>query len=128
MILDNHSSHLSIEGLEFAKQNGIIMVSFPPHCSHKLQPLDLSVFGPLKKRTVSALQNWLRNHPGQSMTMYDLPRVVVEAWNNSLVGRNITVGFQKAGIFPFNRDVFSEGDYAPSSVTDRPDPSNPIQS
>ena len=24
------------------------MLSFPPHCSHKLQPLDRSVFGPLK--------------------------------------------------------------------------------
>ena len=124
MILDNHNSHLSLEGLEFAKQNGIIMVSFPPHCSHKLQPLDLSVFGPLKKRTASAQQNWLRNHPGQSMTMYDLPGVVGEAWTDSLVGRNITAGFQKAGIFPFNRQVFSDGDYAPSSVTDRPDPSS----
>ena len=57
------------------------------------------------------------------MTIYELPGVVGEAWNDSLVGRNITVGFRKAGIFPFNREVFSEADYAPSSVTDRPDPS-----
>ena len=25
------------------------MVSFPPHCSHKLQPLDRAVFGPLER-------------------------------------------------------------------------------
>uniref|UniRef100_A0A3Q2VJV2 Uncharacterized protein n=1 Tax=Haplochromis burtoni TaxID=8153 RepID=A0A3Q2VJV2_HAPBU len=25
------------------------MLSFPPHCSHRLQPLDRSVYGPLKR-------------------------------------------------------------------------------
>jgi len=49
MLLDNHDSHISIPVIEFAKENGIIMLSFPPHCSHKLQPLDRSVYGPLKK-------------------------------------------------------------------------------
>ncbi|CAM1331982.1 Uncharacterised protein r2_g4084 [Pycnogonum litorale] len=41
LILDNHSSHLSIDGLDFAKRSGITMLSFPPHCSHRLQPLFL---------------------------------------------------------------------------------------
>ena len=48
LLLDNHESHLGIEGVEYAKQNGVVMMSFPPHCSHQLQPLDRSVFGPLK--------------------------------------------------------------------------------
>lgn len=36
LILDNLSSHLrvSTEGLNFAKENGIVMLSFPPHCTH----------------------------------------------------------------------------------------------
>lgn len=46
LLLDNHHSHLGIETLNFAKENGIIMLSFPPHCSRKLQPLDRTVFGP----------------------------------------------------------------------------------
>ena len=49
LILDNHSSHLHFETLNLAKENGIVMLSFPPHCSHKLQPLDVLVFGPFKK-------------------------------------------------------------------------------
>ena len=36
LILDNHESHLSIEVMEFAKENGVIMLSFHPHTSHKL--------------------------------------------------------------------------------------------
>ncbi|XP_018317158.1 uncharacterized protein [Mycetomoellerius zeteki] len=34
ILLDNHSSHLAIETINLAKNNGIIMLSFPPHCSH----------------------------------------------------------------------------------------------
>ena len=49
LLLDNHHSHLGIETLNFAKASGIIMLSFPPHCSHTLQPLDHTVVGPFKK-------------------------------------------------------------------------------
>ena len=69
LTLDNHESHISIAVLDFAKQNGIVMLSFPPHCSHKLQPLDRSVFGPLKKFVAVAQDAWMKNHPGQSMTI-----------------------------------------------------------
>lgn len=34
LLLDNHQSHISIEGLELAKESGIVMLSFPPHCSN----------------------------------------------------------------------------------------------
>lgn len=65
LVLDNHSSHLHIETLNLAKEAGI-MLSFPPHCSHKLQPLDVSVFGPLKKYCAASQDTWLRNNPGKN--------------------------------------------------------------
>ena len=49
LLLDNHHSHLGIETLNFAKANEILMLSFPPHCLHTLQPLDHTVVGPFKK-------------------------------------------------------------------------------
>nr|XP_004211302.1 unnamed protein product [Hydra vulgaris] len=49
LLLDNQDSHLSVEALDYFKENGVSVCSFPPHCSHKLQPLDRSVFGPFKK-------------------------------------------------------------------------------
>jgi hypothetical protein len=45
LILDNHESHLSIAAINVAKENGIVMLTLPPHTSHKLQPLDHTVFG-----------------------------------------------------------------------------------
>lgn len=38
---------------------------------------------------------------------------------SALVPRNIAAGFNSTGICPFNRDIFTESDYAPSEVTDR---------
>lgn len=40
LILENHESHLSIDGLKYCTEYGIIVLSLPPHCSHRLQPLD----------------------------------------------------------------------------------------
>ncbi|KAF2878894.1 hypothetical protein ILUMI_27271 [Ignelater luminosus] len=46
LLLDNHVSDVSIQALDYCKRNGIVLLSFPPHCTHKLQPLDRAVFGP----------------------------------------------------------------------------------
>jgi hypothetical protein len=48
-LLDNHQSHLAVTVLDLAKENGVVLLSFPPHTSDKLQLLDRSVYGPFKK-------------------------------------------------------------------------------
>ncbi|XP_051168424.1 uncharacterized protein LOC127286152 [Leptopilina boulardi] len=58
LLLDNHLSHLSIEAIDIAVANGVHILSFPPHCSHKLQPLDVSVFGPMKTYYKSQCAAW----------------------------------------------------------------------
>ena len=49
LLLDNHSSHLSIEAVSLAKNNGLHRLTFPPHGSHRMQPLDVCVYGPFKR-------------------------------------------------------------------------------
>ncbi|XP_054720937.1 piggyBac transposable element-derived protein 3-like [Uloborus diversus] len=51
---NNYESHSSAEVLDYLKDNGVTLYFFPPHCSHKLQPLDRSVYGPLKKHVNTA--------------------------------------------------------------------------
>lgn len=100
------------------------MLSFPPHCSHKLQPLDVSVFGPFKKYSAAAQDAWLRNNPGKTLTIYDIPKIVADSLPFAQTSVNIVNGFRKAGIFPYNANIFSEHDFMPSFVTDRPEPEN----
>ena len=49
LVLGNHDSHVSIGSVDIAKNNGVVLLKFLPRCTHKLQPLDRSVFGPFKK-------------------------------------------------------------------------------
>lgn len=69
LVLDNRSSHLSVPTIDLAKENGVVMLSFPPHCSHKLQPLDVAVYGPFKRYMSSAQDAWMRNNAGKTMTI-----------------------------------------------------------
>ncbi|KAK2574896.1 hypothetical protein KPH14_008348 [Odynerus spinipes] len=121
LLLDNHVPHLSINGLNYAKENGIVMLSFPPHCSHKLQPLDRSVFGPLKKFINTASGSWMINNPGKTMSIHDIPAIVASTYHLALTPKNITAGFMCTGIYPFNPTIFTESDFSPSFVTDRPE-------
>lgn len=129
LFLDNHSSHLSIKALDLAKANGIILITFPPHCSHKLQPLDRSVFGPFKSYFNTMATNWMREHPGETMQIPNIAELVGLAYPLATTPSNILSGFRVSGLSPLNRFIFNDdADFAPSFVTDRPvvcDPPNP---
>ena len=122
LLLDNHHSHLAIDVINYAKDNGIIMLSFPPHCTHRLQPLDITVYGPFKKQINSVQDRWMRANPGKTMTIYDVPSITRDAWPLAASANNICNGFKRSGISPFNPDVFDATDFLPSTVTDRPMP------
>ncbi|XP_065645803.1 uncharacterized protein LOC136076256 [Hydra vulgaris] len=68
-LLDNHKSHISFETIRFAKENSLILLTFPSHCSHRLQPLDVSVFGPFKSYFRIAQNEWLASNPGRVMNI-----------------------------------------------------------
>ncbi|XP_065645111.1 uncharacterized protein LOC136075559 [Hydra vulgaris] len=126
LILDNYSSHLHFETLNLAKENGIVMLSFPPHCSHKLQPLDVSVFGPFKKYLSVAQDAWLRNNPEKAITIYDISKIVSDSLLLAITCTNITKGFQKTGVYPYSANIFVAANFLPSFVTDRIEPANLI--
>jgi hypothetical protein len=106
LLLDNHNSHLSIAAFDYCKKNAVTFLAFPPHSSHKLQPLDRSVSGPLKTYVIRACDAWITNHPGQTMTIYDLPGIVNISVNSIATPANIKAGFLATGIFPYNKDIF----------------------
>ena len=48
LLLDGHSSHFEPETIRFAKDHNVVIFCLPPHTTHECQPLDCSLFGPLK--------------------------------------------------------------------------------
>ena len=125
LIYDNHESHLSLPVLDMAKENGVTILTLHPHCSHKMQPLDVSIFGPFKTYYSAAMDSMMMAKPGVPITIYDIAKLVNTAHQRAMTPSNIISGFRKTGIFPYDNEIFQDDDFLASYVTDRP---NPIQS
>lgn len=120
LLYDNHESHLSIQVLNLAKANGVTVLTFPPHSTNKLQPLDVGVFKPFATYYDAAVDSWMLHHPGQTFSIYDVAECVGIAHGKAMSAKNILSAFKKTGIYPFNRNVFDESDFLCCYVSDRP--------
>ena len=133
LISDNHVSHLSIPAIDLCREHNITLLSLPPHCSYKLQPLDRVVYGPLKTYVTSRCHAWTRENPEKSLSIYDIPGIAGSELPRATTQHNLIESFRCTGIWPMNRHVFTDRDFAASLVTERPlipsgsssDPSGP---
>ena len=48
LLCDGHGSHCTGKLLHEAHKHNIFVMKLPPHCTHKLQPLDVGILGPLQ--------------------------------------------------------------------------------
>jgi hypothetical protein len=102
-----------------ARANNVVLVVFPSHCTHRLQPLDISVFKSINLYYDKAVGAWLREHPGRTVTEYDIGQIFSTAYTQAATMANAISGYRKAGINPFDRSVFTEEDFIAADVTER---------
>lgn len=120
VLYDGHRSHITIPLIEWARQQHIVLFVFPPHCSHILQPLDVSCYGPLQLSWNSACHKHLRESGGKVITRYDVCRLACRAYTSTLSSSNIQAAFQKSGVFPFDPSMISPVATAPSLAFQHP--------
>ena len=76
------------------------IVKLPPHVTDKLQPLDATCFGPLKRLWEMTLNDYASNvgaSEGLSKSLFiDL---LSKNWQKRLSPTNVIAGFTKTGIF-----------------------------
>lgn len=129
LILDGHSTHVrNLEVINKARLHGVVIICLPPHCSHKIQPLDVSFMKPLSTYYNSEVTKWLRNHPGRTVSTFQVAQLLTPAFQKAATAQTAANGFRKTGLWPVNRDVFEEHEFAPSEPTDRPMPTALISS
>ncbi|XP_030745251.1 uncharacterized protein LOC115890301 [Sitophilus oryzae] len=119
LMVDNHSSHISLPAINYCRQKGIIMIGFPPHTTHRLQPLDVSFFGPLKSFFSRECDNHLVNHPGQLIGDKHICQLFGKAYNRAATVSNAVNGFKKCGLQPFDPFVFGDDDFVMAETTER---------
>ena len=116
LILDGHTSHVSIELIELARANDIHILCIPSHTSHVLQPLDVGVFKSFKTHFSKACGNYLAKHPGRVITTDVIASMIAAAWPDSFTPNNIMGGFRKSGVFPFNPGAIDDKQLSPSGA------------
>lgn len=117
LIMDNHESRVSLKAITTAKENGIVVLTLPPHTSHRLQPLDGTVYGPKKRCYNKACDEWLQSNPGRHIRIHEIAELTARAHTNTVTPANILSGFHATRIFRLNSDIFPD-----DAVTDRPPP------
>lgn len=118
LLLDGHYAHLfNLEFLLLMKKNKIIVLAFPPHTSHKIQPLDLVVFGILKRAWNRLLHKLLKRIGGRKLTREEWWMIFLLCVGEALTVRNIQAGFRVAGVFPVDRFAISDESLAPSNTS-----------
>lgn len=122
LTLDNVETHFSTKTLDLAKEHGVTVFTFPPHCTHKLQPLDVGFFGPFKTYYDNAVDMFLLNNPATPPTIYRIAGFVKDALSKAGTPMNIIRSFEATGLVPFNRDIFTEADFIMATVTEKPAP------
>jgi hypothetical protein len=106
LLLDGHVSHVNIAFIEKAISYNILIAVFPPHSTHRLQPLDVSVFSPLANYYSQELDKYIQQSRGFSrMTKRVFWSVFWPAWQKGVREETITSGFRKTGIHPFSPRV-----------------------
>jgi len=90
-----------------AKENGIYIVTLPPHTSNKTQPLDLSAFAAVTTYFNSAANSWMMEHSWKTITTYEMAKLMGSACLKAATPVTILSGFRFASIWPLDRDVFS---------------------
>ena len=121
--LDGHNSHVNIRFIDEAYSRRILIAIYPPHSTHRLQPLDVSLFSPLSTRYSQNLDNWIQTTGGIfKLSQQDFFGIFWPAFTASFTPHNIHSGWEKTGLYPFQpARVLNELD---KRSIDRPDSSS----
>ena len=101
LLLDGHLTHISTTLIETALDEDVTILKLPPHSTDKLQPLDVTCFGPLKREWEKELNEWIYERgPKQPMKKPMFVDKLSKIWHKYLTEDTIKSGFRSTGVFP----------------------------
>jgi hypothetical protein len=106
LIVDSHGSHVTMAFINYCDANKILLVVFPLHAMHSLQPLDIVMFAPLSAAYSVELTTYL--HHSQGLTTFKKGGyfwLFWAAWMSFFKVETIKQSFKATGIFPINAEV-----------------------
>ena len=106
LFINGHGSYVNIPFLNWCLKHRILVAVYPPYLTHRLQPLDVSLFNPLVNYYSQKLNKWAHNTVGLyriiKREFYGLFRA---AWQRTFIKTNILSGWCKTGLQPLDLDL-----------------------
>lgn len=120
LILDGHSSHTkNIDVIDIARTKHVHIICLPPHSTHRMQPTDVGFMALLACYYDMALEKFLNNHPGRVVTVFQIAKIFGDAYLQAATPLTAINAFKKCGLVPYDPNIFTDLDFAPSAVTDK---------
>ena len=113
LYIDGHESHETDAIRKLAFAHGIIVIAFPAKCTHRLQPLDVVIYSQTARRWTDHCTT--RIIEGVSIDRYNVIHKYCKI-RDFMTPLLIKSAFRATGIYPVNRGVFKEIDFAPSKT------------
>lgn len=112
LTFDGHHSHDTPDMLSAAFDHDILLYCLPPKTTHKLQPLDVGVFGPLQSAWSKHAQQCAAQR--NTITRETVVHEYMHIRAKYMTPQTITSAFRRSGMWPIDPTVFNHQDYAPA--------------
>ncbi|KYG40143.1 hypothetical protein M433DRAFT_78648, partial [Acidomyces richmondensis BFW] len=101
LIMDGHGSHITANVIAHCMEHAIDLLILPPHTSHILQPLDVSVFSPLKRALATETDAASRLDSGR-IPRNEWTSMYIRARYQAFTSSNIVSGWKTTGLWPLS--------------------------
>ena len=119
IVCDGHGSHLTLELVDWARENNVYIVLRPPHTTHKLQGEDVQNFKAIKASFLKSKQDLLekldeevrkrkRKFLPSSLGPEFFVRAIKSVWEKHFSKDQNTKAWARIGVNPFTRSVYWE--------------------
>ncbi|KAL2087969.1 hypothetical protein ACEWY4_016797 [Coilia grayii] len=108
IFMDQHEAHVGTGVVDFCRANQIEVVCLPSHTTHVLQPLDVSVYDPLKAAFTDMARCLGLVRGNLTIGKRTFTPVLKVALEQACNPHNIRSGFRKTGLFPLDRKAVDE--------------------
>ena len=113
--LDDHTSHISLDLVEWAKQQKIILFILPAHFSHILQPLNVCCYGLFQRMVNSTCHKFMRE-TSASVNRYNICELSCKVYSKALTAGNLHSAFMRTGIYPPDSKAINKENLIPAEV------------
>jgi hypothetical protein len=103
LIVDNYNSHLNMRFINYANQNRILFAFLPPHSTHRLQSLDVGLFGFLAQYYTQEIDRFMTEIQGLvNIIKRYFWNFFIQVYTRAFTAQNIRFNWKITGIYFFD--------------------------